>query len=101
MGKRARGTGGVQVTALARSLLKLVLGEENDSAHRRTTSKVAENEIFKHFGEFDSDHDGALSKDQFHAALAAKPFELPFAQREKLHRCVNIYVYPLAYDIAY
>jgi hypothetical protein len=66
------------------------MGEENGSAHHRGASQVAENEIFKHFGLFDSDHDGSLSKDQFHQALAAKPFELPFLQREKLHRYMDV-----------
>ena len=49
------------MSAVARGLVKLAMGEENESGVRRS-GRVAENEIFRHFALFDSDKDGALTK---------------------------------------
>jgi hypothetical protein len=78
-----------EVSALARGLVKLAQGEENEGGRRRSKHS-AENEVFRHFAHYDGDKDGSLTKEEFHLALEAAPFRLPFTQREKLHRYMDV-----------
>ena len=83
-----------EVSALARGLVKLAQGEASahrDGEMRRLIGKhEAENEVFRHFAKYDADKDGSLTREEFHAALQAPPYNVPFIQREKLHGYMDV-----------
>lgn len=78
-----------EVSVLARSLVKLVQGDKEEGL-RKVGKPSTENAIFHHFAVHDSDKDGVLTMEEFHAALEAPPFKLPFLQRQKLHQYMDV-----------
>ena len=78
-----------EVSVLVRSLVKLVQGDKEEGL-RKLGKPSTENAICHHFAVHDSDKDGVLTMEEFHAALEAPPFKLPFLQRQKLHQYMDV-----------
>ena len=61
-----------------------------DAHYQKIGKHEAENEVFRHFAKYDADKDGSLTREEFHAALQAPPYNVPFIQREKLHGYMDV-----------
>lgn len=70
---------GNTVQGLIASILGMFTDKEGEFRRQGKT-------LYDVFHQHDADKDGVLTKNEFHEALAARPFSLKFADREKLHR---------------